>query len=78
MHQIALGYLSVFGLPPVQFIDLAAALDCRHISIFLRGGPLLPLDYPSFSLTKDPALRQESAPHILAVVLYRYAHLCIH
>lgn len=59
MHQIALGYLSVFGLPPVQFIDLAAALDCRHISIFLRGGPLLPLDYPSFSLTKDPALRQE-------------------
>lgn len=57
MDQLGIGYLSVFGLPPVEFVEVAAALECRFISLFLRGGPLLPLGYPPFSLQKDHALR---------------------
>lgn len=59
MDQLGIGYLSVFGLPPVQFVDVAATLQCRFISMFLRGLPLAGLGYPPFSLKKDPALRSD-------------------
>lgn len=59
MDQLGIGYLSVFGLPPVEFVDVAATLECRNISIFLRGLPLAPLGYPPFSLKKDRALRSD-------------------
>ncbi|OBK31573.1 xylose isomerase [Mycobacterium asiaticum] len=57
MGELGLGYLSVFGLPPLEFIGLAADLGCPNISMFLRGLPLAPLGYPPFSLKKDAALR---------------------
>src|SRR5271167_1618441 len=57
MDQLGIGFLSVFGLPPVEFVDLAADLGCRYISTFLQGLPLLPLGYPPFSLKDDVALR---------------------
>jgi sugar phosphate isomerase/epimerase len=59
MDRLGIGFLSVFGLPPVEFVDLAADLGCRYISIFLRGMPLLPLDYPPFSFKEDGALRKD-------------------
>lgn len=59
MRHLGLGFLSVFGLPPVDFVDLAADLGCSHISMFLRGLPLAPLGYPPFSLAKDDALRRD-------------------
>ncbi len=59
MDQLGIGYLSAFGLPPVEFVDVAAALECRFISMFLRGLPLAPLGYPPFSLKKDRALRSD-------------------
>lgn len=59
MDQLAIGYLSVFGLPPVEFVEVAAALDCRRISMFVRNLPLAPLGYPTFSLTKDAPLRRD-------------------
>ncbi|WP_213016694.1 sugar phosphate isomerase/epimerase family protein [Mycobacterium vicinigordonae] len=58
MDRLAVGFLSVFGLPPVEFVDLAADLGCRHISLFLRGLPLASLGYPRFSLAHDAALRR--------------------
>lgn len=59
MDQLGIGYLSVFGLPPAEFVDVAATLECRFISLFLRGLPLSPLGYPPFSLKKDHALRND-------------------
>jgi sugar phosphate isomerase/epimerase len=56
--ELALGFLSVFALPPVEFVNLAGDLGCRHISTIVRGQPLVPLDFPPFSL-KDAALRKE-------------------
>ncbi|MFV8315601.1 sugar phosphate isomerase/epimerase family protein [Mycobacterium sp. 23] len=59
MEHLGIGYLSVFGLPPVEFVEVAAALKCRFISMFLRGRPLVPLGYPPFSLPNDAALRTD-------------------
>jgi sugar phosphate isomerase/epimerase len=58
MTELALGFLSVFALPPVESVNLAADLGCQHISTIVQGQPLVPLDFPSFSL-KDAALRKE-------------------
>jgi sugar phosphate isomerase/epimerase len=57
MTELALGFLSVFALPPVEFVNLAADLGCQHISTIVQGQPLVPLDFPPFSL-KDAALRK--------------------
>jgi sugar phosphate isomerase/epimerase len=58
MTQLGVGFLSVFALPPVEFVNLAADLDCRHISTIVQGQPLVPLGFPPFSL-KNPALRKD-------------------
>ncbi|ORB73886.1 sugar phosphate isomerase/epimerase family protein [Mycobacterium scrofulaceum] len=55
---IGIGMLSVFGLPPVELVNLAADLGCRFVSAALQGMPLVPLGYPRFSLTDDAGLRQ--------------------
>ncbi|CAM3023069.1 xylose isomerase [Mycobacterium intermedium] len=58
MDRLAIGCLSVFGLPPVGLVNLAADVGCRHISTTVRGFPLVPLGYRPFTL-KDTALRME-------------------
>lgn len=58
MTELAVGFLSVFALPPVEFVNLAADLGCQHISTIVQGQPLVPLDFRPFSL-KDPALRKD-------------------
>jgi sugar phosphate isomerase/epimerase len=57
--QLGIGFLSVFALPPVEFVNLAADLGCRYISAIVQGAPLLPLGYSAFSLKDDAALRKE-------------------
>jgi sugar phosphate isomerase/epimerase len=57
MTRLAVGFLSVFALPPVEFVNLAADLGCQHISTVVQGQPLVPLGFPPFSL-KNPALRK--------------------
>jgi sugar phosphate isomerase/epimerase len=60
MLNLSIEYISVFGLPPVQFVELAADLGCRHITTSLRrSGPYNPHGYPSFCLREDAALRRE-------------------
>ncbi|MFZ1175066.1 MAG: TIM barrel protein [Mycobacterium sp.] len=59
MGQLGIGMLSVFGLPPLEFVDLAADLGCHYVSAALRGMPLVPLGYPPFSLSDDAALRKD-------------------
>jgi hypothetical protein len=59
VQQLGIELLSVFGLPPVEFVNLAADLDCRYLSTGLGVGPYNPHGYPSFSLRDDAALRAE-------------------
>ncbi|MDT5145849.1 MAG: hypothetical protein QOC58_494, partial [Mycobacterium sp.] len=59
MDQLGLGFLNAFGLPPIEFVELAADLGCRYMSTVVRGGELLPLGYPPFSLRDDAALRRD-------------------
>jgi len=59
MRDLGIGFISVFGLPPTDFVHLAADLGCRYISAALTGRPLKSLGYPAFSLKDDLALRRE-------------------
>ncbi|WP_019926401.1 sugar phosphate isomerase/epimerase [Nocardia sp. BMG111209] len=59
MSDIGIELLSVFGMPPLEFVRLAADLGCRHISCGLESGPPGPLGYPPYSLREDAALRRE-------------------
>lgn len=59
MKRLAIEALSVFGLPPVEFVDVAADLGCRYITVFLRNFAVLPLGYPPFSLKDDSRLRAD-------------------
>jgi sugar phosphate isomerase/epimerase len=56
--QLGIELLSVFGMPPVEFITLAAELGCHHISTGMTGFPLPQLGQPEFSLN-DPTLRRD-------------------
>jgi sugar phosphate isomerase/epimerase len=58
MRDLGIEFISVFGLPPVDFVHLAADLGCRHISAALVGRPLESLGYQEFSLKEDVALRR--------------------
>lgn len=58
MDRLGIGFLGGFGLPPVEFVNLTADLGCGYMSAVVRGLPLLPLDYPPFSL-QDPKLRRD-------------------
>ena len=58
MDRLGIGFLGGFGLPPVEFVALTADLGCRYMSAVVQGLPLLPLDYPPYSL-KDAKLRRD-------------------
>jgi sugar phosphate isomerase/epimerase len=59
MRDLGIEFISVFGLPPVDFVHLAADLGCRYISTGLIGMRLESLGYPAFSLRDDHRLRQD-------------------
>ena len=59
MHDLGIEFISVVGLPPVEFVHLAADLGCRHISTSLTGARLESPGYPEFSLSDDARLRQD-------------------
>ena len=59
MASLGIENISVFGLPPLEFVGLAAELGCQHISTGLTSFDFGVHDYPPFSLRDDPALRRE-------------------
>jgi sugar phosphate isomerase/epimerase len=59
MGRLGIEQLSVFGLPPVDFINLAADLGCNCISAGLTGLSYNPHGYPAFSLRDDVGMRRE-------------------
>lgn len=59
MTNIAIEFISVFGLSPVALTNLAADLGYQHITTTLEPFGDSLLGYPRFSLRKDAALRRE-------------------
>jgi len=59
MNRLGIESLSVFGLPPVALVTLAADLGCAHISTGLTSFGYNPQNYPTFSLLEDSALKRE-------------------
>ena len=59
MTRFGIENISVFGLPPVPFVELAAELDCQHISTGLSSFNFGVCDYAPFSLRDDPQLRRD-------------------
>jgi sugar phosphate isomerase/epimerase len=59
MRDLGIEFISVLGMPPVEFVHLAADLGCRYISTPLAGAGLESLGYPAFSLKEDLRLRQD-------------------
>jgi sugar phosphate isomerase/epimerase len=59
MARLGIENISVFGLPPVEFVNLAADLGCQCISTGLTSFDFGVCDYPQFSLRDDLALRRE-------------------
>lgn len=57
MDQLGIEFISVFGLPPVEFVHLAADLDVRNISLGLAPLDANPHGYPSYSLS-DASLQR--------------------
>lgn len=60
IDRIGIECLGVFGLPPVQLVELAADLDCRYMTVNLGlAARCNPHGYPVWSLRDDPSLRRE-------------------
>ncbi|MEO6718125.1 MAG: TIM barrel protein [Novosphingobium sp.] len=59
MNRLGIDRLSTFGMPPVEFVDLAADLGCGQVGIALA--PMAgynPHGFPDWSLRDDAALRR--------------------
>jgi sugar phosphate isomerase/epimerase len=59
MDRISIEFISVFGLPPVEFVNLAADLYCQYISMGLAPMTSNPHNYPLWSLREDTVLRRD-------------------
>ena len=66
VNRLGVEMLTVLGMPPVDFVRLAAELGCVSVSTGLSGLPLTMFGitdyapYPAWSLRDDPALRRET------------------
>jgi len=58
MNRLGIELLTVFGLPPVEFIELASELGCGHISFALSQFPMDPYGSPAWSVREDRKLQQ--------------------
>jgi sugar phosphate isomerase/epimerase len=60
MDRLGIEMLCVFGMPPVEYVHLTAALGCRYITSAMVGfAPLKVLGYEPFSLRDDLRLRRD-------------------
>lgn len=58
--MLSIDLQTVFGMPPVEFVLLAAANSCTHISAALGPTPWNPCKFPAWSLRDDVQLRRET------------------
>lgn len=59
MASLGIEFISVFGMPLTQFVELAAGLDCRNVSIGLNQMDYDPHGYARYSLAEDQVLQRE-------------------
>jgi sugar phosphate isomerase/epimerase len=60
MDRLGIEMLCVFGMPPIEYVNLTADLGCRYITTGMVGfAPLKTLDYQPFSLRDDAQLRRD-------------------
>jgi sugar phosphate isomerase/epimerase len=59
LDRLAIEFITVLGMPPVEFVHLAADLGCRRVGLALAPFTGNPRGYPAWSLRDDPALRRE-------------------
>lgn len=59
MSKLGIECISVFGMPPVAFIELAAKLGCPNISLGLTPMDYNPYGYPRYSVAEDADLRRD-------------------
>lgn len=57
--KIGIEFLSVFNLPPIDFVNLAADLGCETISTGLTSSPFNPLGLAEWSLRDNASLREQ-------------------
>lgn len=66
MNPLGIEMLTLLGMPPVEYVTLAAELGCAEVSSGQSGLPLTMFGitdfapYPMWSLKDDPALRRET------------------
>jgi sugar phosphate isomerase/epimerase len=58
-NRLGIETLSAFGLPPLEYVALAADLGCRYVSTGLSSININPHGYAPFDLKEDHALRRE-------------------
>lgn len=60
MDDLGIEYATVLGLPPVEFVHLAADLGCHSISMKAKGGggPYNPWGHEVYSFLDDASLRR--------------------
>jgi len=61
MRELGVDFITVLGMPPVDFIRLTAELGCRSISIAPQPITPNPYGFPAWSLLQDAALRRATA-----------------
>ncbi len=59
MDNLGIEFISAFGMPPVAFVELAAELGCRYISLGTNQTDFDPHGYPRYKIKEDAALRRE-------------------
>ncbi|MGH6744900.1 sugar phosphate isomerase/epimerase family protein [Novosphingobium sp.] len=59
MRPVSLEFVSTFGLPPVESVQLAARLGYQHVSTVLEPFRESLEGHPHFSLRSDAALRRD-------------------
>jgi sugar phosphate isomerase/epimerase len=61
MNNLGIEFISVFGMPPVQLVELASDLGYNYISGGLQSMPgrYNPDGYPQYSLKNDLAMRRD-------------------
>lgn len=59
MNRLGIEQISVFGLPPVEYVNLVADLGCANMSAALYSFGYNPHHYPAWSLKDDANLRRE-------------------
>lgn len=58
MANLSLEFISIFGLPPAEFVSLAADLGCQHITTVLEPIDYNPEGYPHYSLRNATQRRE--------------------